>query len=82
MQGSESGYRAVIHEAVPSIKVLDDVVLAEEGGGDGEVKGDIDNLDDRSTAFTSDAGMQKDWQILQLSIKQGLLLEQGKLCVA
>lgn len=73
------GYRAVIREAVPGISVLDDVPLCggqEVGGGAGVKEPD---LSAPSSVFVlSEAGMEKDWHILQKSIKQGLQLDQGE----
>lgn len=71
-QGGEAGYRAAIHEVVPGIKVLDDVPLSlgKEVGTE---------LASRSSVFMlSEAGMKKDWRIIQESIKQGWQVEDGK----
>ncbi len=68
MQGSESGYRAVISKAIPGIKILNLVPLEQE-------KMDVSDggLMSQSTLFSvSDTGTEKDWHILQSSIKQGL----------
>ena len=80
LQGSVSGYRAAVHEAIPSIKVLDDVVFSEGKVCEGAKESD-DSLWSRSSVLVlSDTGMPKDWKILQSSIKQGPPLEeQGKL---
>ena len=76
VKGGEAGYRAAIHEAVPSIKVLDDVSFDEEGGAAGKDEGETGS---RSCVFAaSEAGVRKDWHILQQSIKQGLQVEQGQ----
>ena len=75
IQGGEAGYRAAIHKTLPGIKVLDDVPLhhsKEVGTGDEETAS-------RSSMFVlNEAGMGKDWQILQESIKQGRQVEHGE----
>ena len=75
-QGGESGYRATIHDMVPNIKVLDDTALQREEGGKAR-EGDSERvngegLNSHSSLFAlSEAGLGKDWHILQQSIKQG-----------
>ena len=77
------GYRAAIHEAVPRISVLDDVPLCggqEVGGGGGAKETD---LSARSSVFVlSEAGMEKDWHIVQKSIKEGLQVDRGESAIA
>ena len=65
----QAGYRSAIHEAVPQLKILDDVPLTEEGeSGGGEDSG---SLASRSTLFAvSEAGVESDWRLVQQSIKQ------------
>ena len=65
----QAGYRSAIHEAVPQLKVLDDVPLTEEGESRGGE--DASCLTSRSTLFAvSEAGVESDWRLVQQSIKQ------------
>lgn len=76
-QGGESGYRAAIHETVPNIKVLDDIAVQGELGGECATGAsgdgvDGESLNSHSSLFAlSEAGLGKDWHILQQSIKHG-----------
>lgn len=80
MQGSEAGYRAAIREAAPNLQVLDDLPLREKPKGGTAVAGKEEDMTACSSVFAlSEAGMEKDWRIVQQSIKQGLQLERGRL---
>ena len=78
-QGGEAGYRAAVCEVVPTLQVLDDMPLrpVPEDQEVGVAK--EEDMSARSSLFSfNETGMEKDWQILQQSIKQGLQLEQGQ----
>ena len=69
-EGSEEGYRSSIFKAIPSLKLLDDLPhsKAEVPTVGGVTKDHA--LSSRSSLFVlSEAGMERDWQIVQAGIK-------------
>ena len=71
------GYRAAICKAVPGIKVLDDISFDKKDMSAEKMMTE-EELASRSSLFTlSEGGMEKDWKIVQNSLKHHQA-ERGK----